>query len=257
MHVRLAGIENLHWSDFVPAFDDKQHLDALERCIEETGCEVLIVDPAYLCMPGTDAGNLFIQGSLLREVSDICQRHGVGLILAHHTRKRGKTKNSADYELPELDDMAWAGFAEFARQWLLIGRREAYEPGSGKHKLWLSIGGAAGHSALWAVDVDEGIAGLPRHWKVELSRPDEARAEKKAGTIRQRLLNATREFPDGETKTVIFEMAKLKSTAAIRNVLDALVREQLLVSCKVLKSGAKLSGYRLSSEALTADKVPA
>ena len=112
MGLLLSEIENLFWSDFLPRLDDAQHLDALERMIEETGCEVLIVDPAYLCLPGGDAGNIFIQGSLLRSINEICQRHGVGLVLAHHFRKRAKAKSAADFDPPELDDLSWSGFAE-------------------------------------------------------------------------------------------------------------------------------------------------
>lgn len=250
MGIVLSHVTNLFWSAFLPTFDDPRHLDALERMVEETGCEVLIVDPAYLCMPGTDAANLFTQGFLLRRVSELCQRHGVGLVLAHHMRKRGKTRNQSDNDPPELDDMAWAGFAEFARQWLLIGRREEFVPGSGEHKLWLSIGGSAGHSALWAVDIDEGVSGEPRHWEVSLSSPSEARTERKARSIRQRLLDAAREFPDGQTKTGIFETAKLKSDIANRNVFDALVNEGLLVPHEVKKNGTAHLGFRPSPEAL-------
>ena len=65
MEVSLADLDNLIWSDWLPRLDNPQHLDGLERTIEETQCEVLIVDPAYLCMPGADASNLFIQGTLL------------------------------------------------------------------------------------------------------------------------------------------------------------------------------------------------
>ena len=147
MGVRLSAIDNLQWSDFLPAFDDPRHMDGLKRLLQETGCEILIVDPAYLCMPGADAANLFAQGALLRQVSEICQHHGVGLILAHHTRKRGKIKNAADHDPPELDDMAWAGFAEFARQWLLIGRREELHAGQRAAQVVAQhrrIGGALG-----------------------------------------------------------------------------------------------------------------
>jgi|GEM_PF-1330790 len=252
MGVELAEIGGLFWSDFLPNLDDARHLDALDRMIRKTACEVLIVDPAYLCMPGSDAGNLFVQGSLLRQVSDVCQRHGVGLVLAHHTRKLGKAKNRAEYQVPELDDMAWTGFAEFARQWLLIGRREDFVPGTGLHNLWLNIGGSAGHSALWAIDIHEGDSSGPRSWKVEVSTPHEVRTEKKAATWRERLLDAARQFPDGETKTGIFRKAGVRSSEASRNVFDALVSEGVLVQHDVRKSGAKRPGFRLSPEALTA-----
>ena len=249
MDVQLSGIANLLWSDFLPQLEDARHLDALERMIAETKCEVLVVDPLYLCMSGADAANLFIQGSLLRRVSEICQRHGVALVLCHHTRKRSKLKNQGECDPPELDDLAWAGFAEFARQWLLLGRREAYEPGTGEHKLWLSVGGSAGHGGLWAVDIDEGVSGKPRHWSVDLSSPAEAREEKKGDTVRQRLLDAAREFPAGETKSTILETAGKRSDPRVRSIFDALVNEGLLVSCKVKKGSASYDGFRLSTEA--------
>ena len=107
MGIKLAAIANLFWSDFLPAFDNPRQMEALERAVQETGCEVLIVDPAYLAMPGTDAGNLFIQGALLRQVNDLCQRHGVGLILAHHTRKRAKIRTPLATSRPSLT--TWRG----------------------------------------------------------------------------------------------------------------------------------------------------
>ncbi len=94
MGICLSTIDNLLWSDCFPRFDDPQHLAALERMLRETGCKVLIIDPAYLAMPGTDAANLFVQGTLLRQISEVCQRNGVGLILAHHTQEKGKGTKS-------------------------------------------------------------------------------------------------------------------------------------------------------------------
>ena len=107
--------------------------------------EVLAVDPAYMCLPDVDHANLFQVGEKLRGVSQVCQETGAMLLLAHHNRKTGKADPFAP---PELEDIAWAGFQEFARQWLLVGRREPYEPGTGEHRLWLSAGGSAGHSAI-------------------------------------------------------------------------------------------------------------
>ncbi len=197
-------------------------------------------------MPGVDAGNVFIQGERLGAVGGVCQKHGVGLLLCHHCRKPAKTRSSADYEPPELDDISWAGFSEYARQWILLGRREEYELGTGQHKLWLSIGGSAGHSALWGLDVDEGPAGSPRTWKVDLIAPAQARADKKGASIRQRLLDAAREFPNGETKTGILDTARLKSDHATRTVFDALVSEGILVASTVTKNAIGYPGYRVA-----------
>lgn len=242
MGISLADCDNLLWSDWLPRFDNPNHLDSLEQTLQQTQCEVLIVDPAYLCMPGTDASNLFIQGTLLQRISEMCQRQGVGLILAHHTRKQGK--GNANYEPPELDDMAWAGFAEFARQWLLIGRRERYEPGTGEHRLWLSVGGSAGHSGLYGLDIDEGTA--PRHWSVDVLTPDEARKEKKADNIRQRLINAASNFPNGETKTAIILAAKLRGDAATQFVFDALLDDGTFIECSIMKKRRLYEAFKLA-----------
>jgi len=181
----LDELDNLIWTPDLPKFGDPAHLDALARFIDGDGIEVLFIDPAYLAMPGADAGNLMIQGELLRSISDLCRQREVTLGLAHHTKK---STGRDPFDIPELSDIAWSGFAEFARQWWLLGRRERYEPGTGNHKLWLSIGGSAGHSALWAVDVAEGLRTDPngRRWEVSVKAPSEAREESETGREQQR-----------------------------------------------------------------------
>ena len=106
-------------------------------------------------MPGTDAANLFVQGTLLRGMNEVCQGEGTGMIPAHHAKK-GQSGNKGTDSPLGLEEIAWAGFQEFCRQWLLVNRRVKYEDGSGMHRLWLSCGGSAGHSSLWALDIDEG-----------------------------------------------------------------------------------------------------
>jgi len=176
---QLADISGLVWSEQVPQFGDLRHLDALRRFLTNDELEVVIIDPAYMCIPDVDHGNLFEVGARLRGVSQVCQESGAMLLLAHHNRKAGKTD---PFSPPELEDIAWAGFQEFARQWLLVGRRDAYEPGSGEHRLWLSAGGSAGHSALWAVDIAEGTRATPggRFWQVNLMPASDARQQANA-----------------------------------------------------------------------------
>lgn len=245
--VRLDSIENLTWCDSLPKFNNRKHLNDLDAIIKERKCEVLIIDPAYLCMPGGNAGELQSQGMLLRAVNEVCARNGAGLVIAHHTKKSSQRQN--DHQPPELDDLTWSGFAEFARQWLLLSRRKDYVPGTGDHELWLSIGGSAGHSALWAVDVEEGISGMPRSWKVELFSPNKARAEKKVSSLRQRIVDAMHERPEGDTKSGIVRAIGGRGGDTTNEALDALVKDGQLVECRVKKGAGTYAGYCLATSA--------
>jgi len=137
----------------VPILHRADHLEALQRWIDQNALAggVLTIDPAYLAMPGMSesANNVFAVGELLRPVSELCQELGVTLVICHHTRKH------IGNEPPQLSDVAWAGWAEWARQWVLLNRREKYDPDQGEHKLWLAVGGSAGHGGQWALDVYE------------------------------------------------------------------------------------------------------
>lgn len=188
--LELADMGNLIWSSSLPQFGDRRHHEALAKFLADDAIEVLLIDPCYLCMPGGDAGNLMIQGQMLRAMAETCQSCGVTMILLHHTRKNLVNPNAP----PELEDIAWSGFQEFARQWMLIGRRTPYEPGSGDHRLWLNIGGSAGHSSLWGVDIAEGQ--LPsRIWDVNLLKAADVREQ--AG---DRKTNAKRKERERQTE---------------------------------------------------------
>jgi replicative DNA helicase len=94
-------------------------------------------------------------------------------LIHHFTKTSGKKAENA----PGLDDLAWAGIGEYARQWLLVRREEEFTPRIGPHKLIMTAGGSAGHAGIWHVRVEEGIANTDlagRKWKVQVSdrRPD-------------------------------------------------------------------------------------
>ena len=101
--IRLPDVEGLFLSEWMPRFDSDQNLASLDLTLQETKSEVLIIDPTYFCMRGDNAGNLFSQGESLRGIKELCQGHGVSLVLVHHSRKR--SKNDSVYGPPELDNL--------------------------------------------------------------------------------------------------------------------------------------------------------
>ena len=172
----LENIDGIVWSDKLPVFGSIRHIDGLEKWITGNEIEVLFIDPAYLCIPTVGReGSVFAMGELLRSISEPCQARGVTLVIAHHTTKEA----TRSLDPPELDWLSWSGFAEFARQWWLLGRRAKYVPGTYQHAPWLSIGGSAGHSSLWAANIFEGSR-HDRRWDVELLRPDDLTQSQKS-----------------------------------------------------------------------------
>jgi hypothetical protein len=60
---------------------------------------------------------------------------------------------------------------------MLMSRLKRFEPGSGHHKLFLSIGGSVGHSSEWVLDIDEGWiddGGGGRTWDSRLTPASDA-----------------------------------------------------------------------------------
>lgn len=266
--ITLSDAELLEWSDDLPRFGSADDMVALGELLTEREIEVLVIDPAYLCMPSADAGNLMSQGELLRAMSKACYDADATLCLAHHTKKN---KDKLPTDALELSDLAWAGFAEFARQWLLINPREKYVPGTGKHAMWLSAGGSAGHSSLWAVDIFEGVRSptSERVWLHELADGVEAADElsrerrnskdtakeqkriKRDAEDRRAVIRAVFRFHDGlgrgETKSAISDSLAI-SHARGGNVLSDLVDEGLVEMKKITKGNRQTyDGYQLTA----------
>lgn len=261
--LELADLDELRWSEDTPLFGQDAHLLAIRATIEEHGVEVLVIDPLYMCIPGADAGNLMIMGGYLRGVAEVCRDTGTTLILLHHTKKN--RIGSDPYAPPELHDLSWAGMQEFARQWLLIGRREKYEPGTGLHRLWLSIGGSAGHSSLWGVDVDEGVRTetTDRHWDVGLVTAEEARQQAKernqttkerdkqakyaadVADAKERILRAFNSLPGHQGVISQLRDASGRKGKAFDEAFGELVRTGQVKPCKVQRANKQwYDGYQ-------------
>jgi hypothetical protein len=169
-----------YWGFDLPRLDSPEQLRALADFIQEHKIEVVILDPLYLCLltggHSIDPANLFDVGPLLKTITRTCLDAGATPLLVHHFKKTRENPHGP----PELEDLSFAGIQEFARQWILVNRRARYEPGTGHHQLWLSVGGSDGHSGEWAVDISEGAVDeefRDRDWVVTVDRASQAREE--------------------------------------------------------------------------------
>ena len=208
--IDLAAAD-VFWDFRLPQMANDLELAELGRGLRDCGAEVVIVDPLYLALlagqhehgePGKQASNLYDMGPLLLKVSETCLSAGVTPILAHHAKKSRPNL----YDPLDLDDLSFSGVAEFARQWLLLSRREAYDPGSGIHRLWFSAGGSIGHGGLWALDIDEGQLNddfSGRKWDVNVQAASEHIATKvEAKDANKSEANAKRKQGDDTNGTV-------------------------------------------------------
>ena len=136
---------SIFWGFRLPSLADPAHLDALADRVQELKLDVAMVDPLYLSlMAGLkgaefDAKNLFDVGPLLATFAQRMLSVGVTPVLCHHL-KQTRENHFAE---PDLGDLTYAGIREYARQWILVGRRSRYEH-DGLHRLHLVAGGRSG-----------------------------------------------------------------------------------------------------------------
>lgn len=258
--IKLADCDVM-WGFNLPQIARPGDLEIVHDMLLANGIEVLIIDPIYLALlagdvKGRQASNLFDMGPLLLQLTELGKQTNTTIVLLHHCRKN----LLEPWQPPELEDLAMAGFAEWARQWLLLGRREPYVQGTGHHKLWLNVGGSAGHSGCWAVNVDEGqldddFSG--RTWNVKVldagdakKQRDQDRQTKKAEQAQlkdanntRRLLDALKQLPDGDTAKQLREVAGLNGNAFSAAILN-LFKEDRVERIEVLKGKRTYEGYK-------------
>jgi hypothetical protein len=168
--------ENLNMSFTLPKLDDAVQVEDLIQDILARDIKIVVIDPLYRALRcGDNASNVYAMGEQLELISTRLIKSGITVILCHHFRKQGKTYS----ESPELEDLSMSGVAEFGRQFLLLKRRKQYEM-NGKHDIWFSWGGSAGHQGLKVLDAYTGSRESGVQWAAELQDPHAMEAAEKA-----------------------------------------------------------------------------
>jgi hypothetical protein len=251
----LSDVEDLLWCPDVPQFGSTAHEAALRRLLAKHRPDVVLLDPAYRVVGGVEHSNIFEMGAALAGINDMCRDVDATLVLLHHTKR-----NPARPNITTLDDLAYAGFREFFRQWILIARQSDYVPGSGLHELRIDVGGSARHSLAAAVTIDEGPFEQPR-WYVTTQgvaatheaqeqakerRKADAQADKRRRD-REKLVTAAAKFPEGETRSQLWTHASLNTSAGRIALGDALQTGEL-EPCQITKNGRTEDGYKRRSD---------
>jgi replicative DNA helicase len=251
--LKLAECENLLWGPRLPSLSDDKDLEKLAEFLKEKKVQVVILDPLYLCLTARgstlSATNLFDMGPRLLRVAKTCLAEGATPVFAHHIGKSAGARRARHGDPAELDDLAYAGVAEFARQWLLVSRREEYEPGTGHHELWLKCGGSAGHGGLYEIDVEEGRLDLHlggRVWDVTV-RPatasrkgagQEAKKHEREQATRAKVLEFLAHRPGGETASQIIADTGCPKQL-VRDLLPVMAGEGLVERVSLSKQAGR------------------
>ncbi|MBN2577639.1 MAG: AAA family ATPase [Pirellulales bacterium] len=255
-----ADVHSLIISERVPQFSNSDDLLEIESIINQHSLQALFIDPVFMAMDGADAGNLFVQGQQIRRVSEVCQKNDCTLILLHHVKKGAGN----DHQPLDLSSISWSGFAEAARQWCILSRREPYEPGTGLHKLHLGIGGSHGHGGYYGIDIFEGSyrEGVDREWQVTVlsaeetkdSRREQQDAQREATqhetleADRQEVVGVLTRIKSAETKSVIREQFS-GGFRRFDRAFASLTSDGTLTPADVVRSnGQQYHGWRLSND---------
>jgi RecA-family ATPase len=119
-----------------PNLVDPVHRREIRDVVDEYEIEVVIVDPLYRGLMGTEQGNVADRGEAILGFADAIGE--ASLILSHHFTK-GASRDGNQPRLPMLEDMTGAGVAESCGNWMMINRNKQWEKGQ-RHDLSLMCG---------------------------------------------------------------------------------------------------------------------
>ncbi|MFI4875761.1 MAG: AAA family ATPase [Blastopirellula sp. JB062] len=240
--VDLTTLETLVWSLSMADLSDPANLQRLKEWISRHQLEVVLIDVADLT-PRSRRD----QTAQMRELVRCCLELGATPIVCCPTRREPKPRplNAAD--------LVGAACHGLARQWLLVNHRQEYEPGSGRHALWLTWSGCRGQGGAWGVDVNEGRGDDPlgRKWEVTLRDVESIERENLAiathaqtQRLQRKLRLAISQIDPRDATKLKIRQASRMSGADFGLTWDQLAAAGEITSVRPLYPGASLADRR-------------
>jgi hypothetical protein len=229
-------------STWLPQFGNAASMAELESRIRDAGAKVVIVDPAGLCMSAAAASMLSVAYAELRSLADVCRSCGATPVVIHHAVKNARRLS--------LRSAAGAGFAEWARSWLILDRIGSFKPANREHSLRLTAGGSAGHAGEWLVDFREGATtAVDAAWRIAVRPVGEpsqsrkaAKIEADAATIVEAMRQIGKPATGRELRAGGLKMNGTKFAGAMAHLVDSgTVSETVIV-----KGGQECMAYALA-----------
>jgi len=241
-----------------PKFPRDADLAAIAADIEQHHIDIVVIDPLYRGMDGTiNAQNIFAMGDALGKFMDACNPASV--ILSHHVKKSAQFDKS---ELPDLDDLSQAGVAEFAGNYMLIGRLAKYV-GDGQHDLAISFGGRDEQFSEYRLQFDErAFSGRLTNLKDHVAHKEQQAENSKVVEMLGKVVEELKGLPEHQTSES--SLAGLCSTKTdrkpFRDALKTLEGRGVIVCLRDFKppNSRACKGWKLvepTSDKTTSDTV--
>ncbi len=218
--VSYEAAGEVSWGFALPALTNAEHLAVLRKAIQDGGFKALMIDPLYMCLLAgnveIDPKSMYAMGPVLDIVARTCLDEGCTPIVCHHFVKRREDP----FGPATLEDLAFSGVGQFVRQWMLLSRRERYDPERGVHKFTFTYGGSAGHAGEVHLDVDTGQITEDldhgRKWSVQVSTSSEGRA------VREQQEREKREAKDATKVLLAEQRAEQALLANVGKIVEAI-----------------------------------
>ena len=199
----------------VPKLHELAKMERYAAWLGARGIKVAIFDPFYLMTSGVDMRDMNQVGAALLQLDRIFSKYGITVGIAHHASKSSGPRRNEAFRPMTLSDLAYAGLEQYVRQWILIARRVAFDANeAGRHELFLSVGGSAGHCGEFHLDVEEGQINDDhggRHWQPTVTRAGVARAAQAENREAEREAKRQRQREDRANEA--FALIHLRHTA--------------------------------------------